>query len=77
MPSHPIYVELLQKEAQMVIGMVHDDSRPAMRLLEKEGFVQIPEVDIFEAGPIVQAETNNIRTVRESQKAILGKGKPV
>jgi len=71
MPKHPIYIPLLPREAQVVIGMVHDDSRPAMRLLEKEGFTQIDEVDIFEAGPIVQANTDDIRTIRDSRSAAL------
>lgn len=76
MPKHPIYISLLPKEAQVVIGMVHDQSRPAMRLLEQEGFKQIDEVDIFEAGPIVEGETDSIRTVRESRRANCVKGKP-
>ena len=76
MPQHPIYVEMLPKQAQMVIGQVHDDSRPAMRLLEKEGFVQIDEVDIFEAGPIVKGETDKLRCVKNSKVAKLVEGKP-
>ncbi|MCM8526683.1 MAG: arginine N-succinyltransferase [Lentisphaeraceae bacterium] len=76
MPQHPIYIDLLPKEAQMVIGEVHDDSRPAMRLLEKEGFEQINEVDIFEAGPIVKGETNKLRCIKNSKIAKLVKGEP-
>jgi arginine N-succinyltransferase len=76
MPKHPIYVDLLPKEAQMVIGMVHDDTRPAMRLLQNEGFEQISEVDIFEAGPILEAETDKIRCVKDSSKVTLTEGKP-
>ena len=76
MPQHPIYVDLLPREAQMVIGMVHDESRSAMRLLEKEGFEQISEVDIFEAGPIVQAETDNIRSIKDSRKVSFTRGTP-
>jgi arginine N-succinyltransferase len=73
MPQHPIYVDLLPKEAQLVIGCVHDDTRPAMRLLEKEGFQQIDEVDIFEAGPILEVDTDSIRCVRSSLKVSLSK----
>ena len=76
MPKHPIYISLLPKEAQVVIGMVHDDSRPAMRLLEQEGFRQIDEVDIFEAGPIVEAKTDDIRAISESVRTTCAKGKP-
>ncbi|NQZ56446.1 MAG: arginine N-succinyltransferase [Lentisphaeraceae bacterium] len=73
MPKHPIYIPLLPKEAQMVIGMVHDSSRPAMRLLEKEGFKQIREVDIFEGGPIVKAATKDIRCIRDCRVAKVAK----
>ncbi len=66
-PKHPLYVPLLPRGAQVVIGMVHDDSRPAMRLLESEGFKVIPEVDIFEGGPIVKAKTDDIRCIRDSR----------
>ena len=76
MPQHPIYVDLLPREAQMVIGEVHDDSRPAMRLLEKEGFEQIDEVDIFEAGPIVRGKTDDLRCIKNSKVAKLVAGQP-
>lgn len=76
MPQHPIYIDLLPREAKMVIGEVHDDSRPAMRLLEKEGFEQIDEVDIFEAGPIVRGETDKLRCIKNSKIAELVEGKP-
>ena len=39
MPKYPIYVNLLSKEAQEVIGKVHDKTRPALQLLEEEGFL--------------------------------------
>ena len=73
MPKHPIYIPLLPREAQVVIGMVHDSSRPAMRLLEKEGFEQIREVDIFEGGPIVKAKTDDVRCIKKSRVARLSK----
>jgi arginine N-succinyltransferase len=76
MPKHPIYISLLPREAQVVIGMVHDDTRPAMRLLEQEGFSQIDEVDIFEAGPILEAPTDQIRCVKNSIRVSCQKGEP-
>ncbi len=35
MPKLPIYVSLLSEEARAVIGQVHPNTRPALRLLEK------------------------------------------
>ena len=35
MPKYPIYVNLLSKEAQAVIGQVHTKTRPALQLLQE------------------------------------------
>ena len=66
MPRHPIYADILPAEAQNVIGKAHDSSAPAMRLLEKEGFRQSGYVDIFDGGPTVQCQSQNIKTIRET-----------
>ncbi|WP_448213223.1 arginine N-succinyltransferase [Colwellia sp. MEBiC06753] len=68
MPKYPIYVNLLSKDAQQVINKVHDKTVPALRLLENEGFSRRGYVDIFDAGPTVEANKNKIRSVVESQK---------
>src|SRR5687768_14860791 len=68
LPKHPIYVPLLPKEAQAVIGEVHPDTRPALRILQEEGFTTTDHVDIFEAGPVVQANLRDIRAFKESRK---------
>ncbi len=68
MPKYPVYVNLLSKEAQKVINKVHDNTVPALRLLEAEGFSRRGYVDIFDAGPTVEAERSQIRAIRESNK---------
>ncbi|WP_042151248.1 MULTISPECIES: arginine N-succinyltransferase [unclassified Pseudoalteromonas] len=74
MPKYPIYVNLLSKEAQEVVGQVHEKTKPAIQLLKNEGFTFNGYVDIFDAGPTVEAKLNNIRTVRSSshKKVIIG-----
>ncbi len=67
MPKHPIYIPLLPKVAQDVIGRVHSESVPAIKLLESEGFAFSGMVDIFEGGPIMSTATDDIRTVRDSR----------
>jgi arginine N-succinyltransferase len=69
MPKYPIYVNLLTKEAQASIGHVHENTRPALRLLEQEGFRFRGYVDIFDAGPTVEADVETIGTVRHSVEA--------
>lgn len=66
MPKFPIYSCFLSREAQEVIAQVHDNTRPALAMLEQEGFHYNGVVDIFDAGPIVEAPLANIRAVRES-----------
>jgi arginine N-succinyltransferase len=71
MPRHPIYVPLLPADAKAVLGQVHENTRPALELLKSEGFSITDQVDIFEAGPVVSAERDRIRTVRESRRAVV------
>ncbi len=73
MPRYPIYVKLLDPEAQGVIGLPFEASQPARRLLEEEGFTHEGYVDIFDAGPTMQAERSQIRTVKQSRKARIAK----
>jgi arginine N-succinyltransferase len=68
MPKYPIYVSLLSKQAQAVIGKVHEKTRPALQMLEKEGFICRGYVDIFDAGPTVEANLKHIRTAQTSCK---------
>ncbi|MDP5191735.1 arginine N-succinyltransferase, partial [Rheinheimera baltica] len=62
------YVSLLSKQAQAVIGHVHDKTKPALALLQSEGFSSRGYVDIFDAGPTVEARVEHIRSVRNSQR---------
>ncbi|RXJ73443.1 arginine N-succinyltransferase [Veronia nyctiphanis] len=66
MPKLPIYVNLLSDEARAVIGQVHEKTRPALKMLEKEGFTCRGHVDIFDAGPTVECLRQNISSVRRS-----------
>lgn len=66
MPRFPVYVNLLSKAAQKVIGHVHEKTKPALSLLEREGFRYRGYVDIFDGGPTVECELNQIKAVRDS-----------
>ncbi|CAH9062378.1 Arginine N-succinyltransferase [Pseudoalteromonas holothuriae] len=66
MPKYPIYANLLSEQAQAVIGQVHEKTKPALKLLEKEGFEHRGYIDLFDAGPTVEAKLSNIRTVQHS-----------
>jgi len=66
MPKTPIYVALLSEAAKAVIGQPHPSGRPALKMLEKEGFYFERYVDIFDGGPTVTVDTDDIATIRES-----------
>lgn len=68
-PRHPLYIPLLAPEVQAVIGRVHHDTEPALALLLAEGFARSGEVDIFDAGPLLEARVSDIRTVKASRRA--------
>jgi arginine N-succinyltransferase len=66
MPRTPIYVALLSESATAVMGQPHPSGRAAMRMLEEEGFYFDRYIDIFDGGPTVVADTDEIRTIRQS-----------
>jgi len=67
MPKYPIYVSLLPKRAQRVIGQVNAASEPAKMMLEAQGFKYTGYVDIFDGGPTMIAEREQIDAVRGSR----------
>jgi arginine N-succinyltransferase len=77
MPRYPIYVNLLLPEAQEVIAKPLEASLPAMDMLMKEGFRYQGYIDVFDAGPTVQANRADIRTVRKSRVGVVSEMRPV
>jgi len=77
MPRQTIYVSLLSQAAQDAIGRPHDAAKPAMKILQKEGFRYREYVDIFDGGPTIEAVTQDIKTVRESRVVTLESIEPV
>jgi arginine N-succinyltransferase len=66
MPRNPLYVSLLPEAARAAIGKPHPSALPAMNILLKEGFHYNKYVDIFDAGPTIEAPLNQIKTINES-----------
>jgi arginine N-succinyltransferase len=68
MPKTPIYTAMLPESARHVMGVPHPSGRAAMRMLENEGFHFDCYVDIFDGGPTMIAATDQVRTIRDSQR---------
>jgi arginine N-succinyltransferase len=76
MPRQPLYTCLLTEQAQAVIGKPHPNTEPALKILTAEGFAHKGYIDIFDAGPVIEAPVPKIRTVRDSQPLVLAIGTP-
>lgn len=71
MPTTPVLLAMLPETARAVLGVPHPSGRPALRLLEREGFRHDDYVDLFDGGPTVTAATDDIATIRRSRRAIV------
>ncbi|MFV0576485.1 MAG: arginine N-succinyltransferase [Vibrio sp.] len=67
MPKHPLYVDFLSQETRDVIGQVHPQTAPAAEILKAEGMKFEGGVDIFDAGPTLEARIEDLRAMKESQ----------
>lgn len=67
MPKYPIYLNLLPKAAQRVVGQVNAASEPAKAMLERQGFKYTGYIDIFDGGPTLIAERDRIDVVEASK----------
>ena len=67
MPRYPIYADLLPEDARKVIGQSHPEAAPALAMLRSQGFHFNQVVDIFDAGPSVEAFVDQIDVVRSAQ----------
>jgi len=76
-PKSEIYISLLPPEARNLIGKVGDETVPALRMLEKQGFQEMDHVDPFDGGPYLQARRDEIPLVKSTARlkvASLGRG---
>lgn len=67
MPRHPIYTNLLPESARAILGQVHPQTVPALAMLEAEGFVIDNLIDIFDGGPVVRCQRDEIKAVKRTQ----------
>lgn len=70
MPKYPIYTPFLSDEARACIGKVHEQTRPALAMLKKEGLRWEGYIDIFDGGPTVEAYLDDVRGVRLSRRCV-------
>ncbi|WP_194089524.1 arginine N-succinyltransferase [Vibrio hibernica] len=71
MPHHPLYVPLINEEAQSVMGQTHPQAELQCGLLCDQGFESDKYVEIFDAGPILTAPRHALAIWQQSQQATL------
>lgn len=72
-PRYPLYISLLTEDAQVALGQPHADGKPAYEMLLNEGFQAGDYVDIFDGGPTVVADIDNVVSIRDSNEIALSK----
>lgn len=68
MPKYPVYLSILPKSAQQVVGQVNQASEPAKAMLEHQGFKYTGYIDIFDGGPTLVAERDQLHVVNHYQR---------
>ncbi|MCW8978689.1 MAG: arginine N-succinyltransferase [Marinobacter sp.] len=75
-PATPLFTRQMTDAARAVIGQVHEDTRPARHMLEREGFRHRGFVDLLDGGPTLECARSDIASVRDTllTRARLQKG---
>jgi arginine N-succinyltransferase len=71
MPKTPVYTAMLPETARAVMGVPHPSGRAAMRMLEREGFSYECYIDIFDGGPTMIAQTDQVHSIRDARDHVL------
>ena len=67
LPKEAVYIDLLPKAARDSIGAVLEATKPALSILQKEGFRQTNFVDIVDGGPVIACSSKDVKTTRLSR----------
>jgi len=68
MPKYPIYTCLLPEVVRNVIGKVHEQTKPALKMLQDEGFLMTDMIDIFDGGPVVHCRRDEIDAIQRTTR---------
>ncbi len=73
-PSDNIYVPLLSKDAQGVIGKVGAQTQGVERMLARVGFEYVDRVDPFDGGPHYMCPTDKVSAVIDAENVRVASG---
>jgi len=69
LPHTPISIAQLPPAAQQTIGRAHPFTEAAVKVLKDEGFEYQHHIDLFDGGPILEANTHSINSIVQSKQA--------
>ncbi|MEK9727375.1 MAG: arginine N-succinyltransferase, partial [Candidatus Margulisiibacteriota bacterium] len=72
-PRNAIYLNLISKDIQHYFKQVHPYTMPAKKLLIREGFQVMNQIDIFDGGPTLKCKKDNIKTINLASETTLNK----
>jgi len=68
MPKHPLYSALLGPDAEACIGRHAATAQTLAEALQAQGLRHQGQVDLFDAGPVLEIAVNDLAAVRGSQR---------
>lgn len=68
MPKHPLYSALLGPDAQACIGRHAASAQAFAEALHAQGLRHRGQVNLFDAGPVLEAEVADLAAVRQSRR---------
>ncbi len=75
-PDDPIHTELLPEDVQALIGQVGEETKAVEKMLRRIGFDYAQQIDPFDGGPHVIANTDSISVVRDAAELVVSDEKP-
>lgn len=76
-PKVPLLIDLLPQTLRPIIGGTHPSTAPAIKILMAQGFKKTGEVDLYDAGPRIIAEREEIKAIQSAKRAVVTSIKPV
>ena len=71
LPRQPVYTSFLPAPAQVAIAQVHSDALLLRDVLEQAGLRYSHHVNVEDAGPVLEATTDDLATVRRARRFML------
>ena len=66
-PDHPFVINTLKQSVKNVIGVPHDKSFPAMRMMEGQNFKANGLIDVLDGGPSLECKVKDLKIFKSNE----------